>query len=84
MLPPELGSHAFLKIRNPIRNPELELDPNPRSGAPKKRIFEKLNSSCRLHYYKLERIKKTVRSFVISDDDNSKPWGFKILYIYTI
>ena len=43
MLPPKLGSHAFFKIRNPIRNPELELDPNPRSGAPKNRIFEKLN-----------------------------------------
>ena len=42
MLPPELGSHAFLKIRNPIRNPELELHPNLRSGAPKNRIFEKL------------------------------------------
>ena len=33
----------FRKIRNPIRNPELELDPNPRFGAPKNRIFEKLN-----------------------------------------
>ena len=45
MLPPKLGSHAFFKIRNPIRNPELELDPNPRSGAPKNRIFEKLTRS---------------------------------------
>ena len=44
MLPPKLGSHAFFKIRNPIRNPELELDPNPRSGAPKNRIFEKLSA----------------------------------------
>ena len=33
---------CLFKIRNPIRNPELELDPNPRSGAPKNRIFEKL------------------------------------------
>ena len=40
----KLGSHAFFKIRNPIRNPELELDPNPRSGAPKNRIFEKLKT----------------------------------------
>ena len=43
MLPPKLGFHAFFKIQNPIRIPELELDPNPRSGAPKNRIFEKLS-----------------------------------------
>ena len=43
MLPTKLGSHALFKIRNPIGNPELELDPNPRFGAPKSRIFEKLS-----------------------------------------
>ena len=48
MLPPKLGSHAFFKIRNPIRNPELELDPNPRSGAPKNRIIEKLTWDLRV------------------------------------
>ena len=45
MLPPKLGICVFFEIRNPIRNPELELDPNPRSGAPKNRIFEKLTTN---------------------------------------
>ena len=62
---PKPGFHAFFKIRNPIRNPELELNPNPRSGAPKNRIFEKLRKELTLVSCLLDRIAviKLSRSF---------------------
>ena len=65
MLCPKLDSHAFFKIRNPIRNPELELNPNPRSGAPKNRIFEKLRKELTLVSCLLDRtaVIKLSRSF---------------------